>query len=101
VAVVRALAVLQIEDVGQTFFRVILGTNIFLFQRTVGSRALARIVHPSHQVIEIRFLSNAGKIRGESATLHLIAFANGMAGHTASRLKQFFTVFGVSRILLG
>ena len=78
---------LQIKHVGQAFFGVVLGSNIFLFQRTIWSRALARVVHPSHQVIEIRFLSHASKIRRERATLHLVAFANGMAGHTASGLK--------------
>src|SRR6185312_12602008 len=40
VTVIGALAVLQIKLVGQAFLRVVLGSDIFLFVRTIGARAL-------------------------------------------------------------
>src|ERR1700682_4852591 len=43
-AIVRALAMLQVEDKGQTLLGIIFRTDDLLLQRTIGSRALARVV---------------------------------------------------------
>ena len=101
VAVIRAPAVFEIELVGKPLLRVILRADIFLFVRTIGTRALARVMNPADQVIVIRFFADAAQIRGKRSTMHLIAFANGVASEASARLKQFFSVFGVPRLMFG
>jgi hypothetical protein len=66
-----------------------------------GPRPLPGVVNPAHQIIVICFLAHARQIGGERPTLHLVAFADGVAGQTSSLFKQFFSVRGVSWLLLG
>ena len=87
VAVVGALAVVEVELVGKALLRVILGTDIFLFVRAVGASSLAGVVNPADEVIVIRFFADAGQVRGERAALHLIALADGVAGHASAGFK--------------
>src|SRR5438552_359462 len=101
VAVIGAAAVLEVENVGQAFLFVILGTDVLLFEGAIGARALARVVDPTNQVIVIGLLADATEIGRESSALQLIAFADGVAGEAAARFEQFFSVRGVARLVLG
>ncbi len=101
VAVIRALAVLQVKNVGQALLFVIFRTDVFLFERAVRTSAFARIVDPTHEVVVVILLTDTSEIRGKGAALDLIAFANGMAGEAAARFEQFFSVGGVAGIALG
>ncbi len=101
VPVVRAFAVLQVEDIGQPLLRIIFGANVFLFVRTIRTGALARVMHPAHEIVVVGFLTDPGKIGGECSALHLVAFANRMAGQTAARLEELLAVRGVARFVLG
>ena len=92
---------LQVEDKGQPLLGIIFGAKVFLFVRTIGTGARARVMHPAHEIVIVGLLPDAGKIGGERSTLHLIAFADGMAGQTAARLKEFLAVRGVARFVLG
>ena len=66
VAVIRALAVSQIEDVGKIFLRVVFGTDVFLLVRAIGPGAFSRVVNPAHQIVVVRLFSHARKIRREA-----------------------------------
>ena len=66
VAVVGAPAVLQVENEGQALLRVILGADVLLLVRAVGTRALAGVVNPANQIIVIRLLAHASEICGET-----------------------------------
>ncbi len=80
VAVIGALAVLQIEDEGQALLGVVLWTDIFLFVRAVGPGALAGVVNPADKVIVVGLLAFASEIGGKGAAHHLAALANRVAG---------------------
>src|SRR5271156_4598639 len=99
--IVRTSAVLEVKLVGKALLGVILRPDIFLLVRTVGASALPRIVNPAHQVIVVRFFSHAREVRGEDSALHLVAFANRVAGQTSPRFKQFFAVRRVAGFVLG
>src|ERR1700722_19482287 len=99
-AVVRAAAVVEIKLVGKSLLRIILGTDVFFLVRAIGSRSLACVVNPAHQVVVVRLFAHAGQVCSEGSTLNLIAFSNGVAGETSSRLEQFFSVSGVPRLVL-
>ena len=73
--------------IGKALLGVILGANVFLFVGAVGAGALAGVVNPADEVIVIGFLADAGQIRGERAALHLIAFADRVAGQASAGLK--------------
>src|SRR5215469_15474046 len=60
VAIVGALAVVEIELVGKSLFGVILRTDIFLLVRTVGTGAFAGVVNPANEVVVICLLTDAG-----------------------------------------
>ena len=60
VPVVGTLAVVKIKLIGKILLRVIFGSDVFLFIRTIGPRALTRVVNPAHQVVVVRFLADAG-----------------------------------------
>src|SRR5215472_18304290 len=100
-AVVRALAVVEIEDERQPFLFIVLGADVFFLVRTIRAGAFASIVDPANQIVVIGLLANAREIGGKRATLHLIAFADGMAGEAATRFKQFLAMSGVARLVLG
>ena len=78
-AVVRALAVLQIKLVGKTFLGVILRTDVFFLIRTIRPGALARVMNPADKIIVVRLFSHPRQIRRERSALLLIAFTHGMA----------------------
>src|SRR6266850_1225048 len=71
-AIVGAFAVVQIENIRQTFFLVIVGPDVFLFKGTIGARAFASVVHPANEVIVIVLFADASEIGGEGAALHLV-----------------------------
>ena len=101
VTVVGTLAVLQIKLVGQAFLGVVLGTDIFLFVRTIRPRALPRVVNPADQVFVIRLLTLASQIRGKRSALKLVTFTDGVASQAAASFEQLFAVLGVAGFLLG
>ncbi len=47
VPIVGQCAVLEIKDVRQTFFRIVLGADVFFLQRAVRARTLPRVVDPA------------------------------------------------------
>ena len=100
-AVVRALAVIEIEDERHPFLFVVLGADVFFLVRTIGARAFASIVDPANQIIIIRFFADACEICRKRAALDLIAFADGMAGEAAARFEQFLAMSGVAGFVLG
>ena len=101
VAVVGALAVIEIELIGKSLLGVILGTNIFFLVRAIRPRALARVVNPADEVVVVRLFADAREVRGEMPPCSLVAFADGMAGEAAARLKQFFAVRCIAGLLFG
>src|SRR5207302_3073035 len=67
----------------------------------IRTRAFAGVVNPTNQVIVIGLLADASEIGRECSALQLIAFADGVAGETAARFEQFFSVSGVAEFVLG
>src|SRR5260370_41630692 len=88
VPVVGALAVVEIENIRQALFLVILGADILLLVRAVRARTLASVVDPADEVGVFIFFADAGEIGGEGSALHLAAFTDGMAGEPSTRLRQ-------------
>ena len=86
-AIVRALAVLQVEHVGQTFFGVVFGANVLFLVWTIGAGPLTGVVYPSYEVIVISFFAYPGQIGGEGAALHVAAFTDRVATQAAASLK--------------
>ena len=80
----------------QLLLRVIVRRQIALFFRTVRRNALARIVNPAHDVIEVRLFTDAGKVCSEVATDLVVAFTDLVTGKTSTTLEKFFTVSGVA-----
>ena len=76
VAIVRAGAVLEIELIRQAVLGVIFRPNVLLLIRTIRARALARVMDPADEVIEIVFLTHAGQVRSKGSALHLVALTN-------------------------
>ena len=101
VSIVRAPAVFQVKNIGQTLLFVIFGTDVLLFVGAVGTRALTRVVNPTHQIVVAVLLTHAGKIRGEGSALQLVALADGVTCQAATRFKQLLAVSRVSRFVLG
>ena len=95
------LRVVQIENVRQTLLRVVFRTDVLLLVRTVGTGALARVVHPAHQIVVVVFLADAREIGGEGSALHLVAFADGVAREAAARFEQFLAMRRVAWLVLG
>jgi len=96
VAIVGAARVVEIENVGKIVFRVIFRAEIFFLVGTVGTRALARIVHPADEVIVIFFFADAAEVRGECATDGACTFADSVTGETAALVEQVLAVCGIS-----
>src|SRR5580692_11629631 len=95
-AVIGTLGVFEVEHVGQALFGIVFRADVLFLGRTIGTRALARIVYPTHQVIVVCFFALARQVGGECPALHLIAFADGVAAQTAARFEQFFAAAGIS-----
>ena len=85
--IIRTPAMLQIELVGKSLLGVVLGPNVLLFIRTIGSRTLPRIVNPAHQVVVVRLLADARQVRRESSAHGLAALANGVASKASAALE--------------
>ena len=85
--VVRALRVLKIEDEGQPVPGIVLRPEIALFKRTVGARALTRVVNPSHQIVVIIFFTDTGKVGRKGSAIEGISLTYGVAAHAAARLE--------------
>src|SRR5687767_21577 len=85
-----------VENKRQVLLRVVLGSQIAFFFRTIRSNAIARVVDPAHDVIEIRLLANFLEICGEVAAGGTAALANRVASHATSGFKQLFSVSGIS-----
>src|SRR5215472_15716518 len=100
VTVIRALAVVEIANVGKALLLVILRADVFFLDRAVRTRALAGVVDPAHEVIVIGLFADAREVRRESAALHLVAFADGVAREATARFKQLFTVSCVSGLAM-
>ena len=88
VAVVGALAVVEIKDVRESLLLVILGADVFFLYRAVGPRALARIVHPANEVIVIRLFADAREVGRERAALQLVAFTDRVARQATARFTS-------------
>src|SRR5579859_2344344 len=101
VPVVWAPAVVQVKYVRETFLCVILGADIFLFEHAIGASTFTSVVNPADEIVVVVLFADASKIGRESSPLHLGAFSDGVTGKTAARLKQFFTVRGVSGLMFG
>src|SRR5207248_8530095 len=84
VAIVRALAVVEIEDVRQALLLVILWANVFFLVGAVGARAFASVVTPANEIVVIGFFADAREIRGKRSALHLVALTDGVAGEAAA-----------------
>src|ERR1035437_7697265 len=99
VAVVGALAVLQVEDVGKALALVVFGGEVLLLESAIGRRALPWIVHPAHQVIVVGLLAFAAQVGAEGAALFGRAFAHGVAGHATAGLEGFLAARRVAGLL--
>ncbi len=92
VAIVGASRMIEVEDERQIVLGVVFGTKIALFEGAIGARALARIVHPTHQVIVIILFADAAQIGGKRSTDHAGAFAHGMAGEATTRFEEILAM---------
>src|SRR5215470_6910605 len=101
VTIVRAPAVLETPLIREAFLRIILGADILLLVRAIRTRTLAGVMNPADEIIVVRFFSDASQVCGESATMHLIAFTDRVAGEAPASFKEFFAVGGVARFVLG
>src|SRR6267154_5506145 len=101
VAVVRTLAVIEVELKREALLFGILGTDVLFFVRARGARAFARVVDPTHEVVVAVFFTDASEICSKSSALDLIAFADGMAGEAAARFEKLFSVSSVAGLVLG
>src|SRR5689334_9743760 len=81
----------------QVLLRVVVRRQIAFFFRTVRRNALARIVNPAHDVIEVGFFADTLEVRGKSAADLAVAFADRVTGQTAATLEK---LFAVSRVAL-
>src|SRR5271169_5315168 len=61
------ITVIQIEDVGKTLLRVVVGPDVLLLVGAVGSRALPGVMNPAHKIVVICLLAHARQVRGERA----------------------------------
>ena len=86
-AVVGTAAVVQIKNVGQALLLIVFGTDVLFLEGAVRAGALARVMDPAHEVVVIALFADAREVCGERSTLHLVAFADGMAGEAAARFE--------------
>ena len=86
-AIVRTAAVVQVKNVGQALLFVVLGTDVLLLIGAIRTSAFASVVNPAHEVVVVVLLTDASEICGKSATLKLVAFADGVTRETAARLE--------------
>src|SRR2546427_2166059 len=98
-AVVRTLAVLQVENKGQALLFVIFGADVLFFVRTIGAGAFARVVDPTHEVVVIVLFTDAREIGSKSSTPHPVAFADGKTSEAAARFEKFFALSGVAPLV--
>src|ERR1700687_6500800 len=71
---------------------VIFWAQIVFLERAVGTRAFARIVDPSDQIIEIIFFPNAAQIRRKGSAHHAGVLADRVACQAPACLEQDFAV---------
>ena len=100
-AVVRALRVVDVEDVGQVVLLVVVRRQVALLNRTIRRRALARVVYPAHQVVVVHLLAHAAQVRSEPSPHRVRAFADRVTAHAAARLKALLALDRVSGRLRG
>src|SRR2546428_8348596 len=81
---------LEMEDVSQAVFGLVLGAQVALLERAKGACPLAGVVHPAHQIIVAGFFTDAAEVSGKVAADDVGSFAHAVAGHAAARLKQLF-----------
>ncbi len=101
VAVVRALAMFQVEDVRQTLLFIVFGTDVLLLVRAIGACAFPRVVDPTDEIVVVGFLTHAREICSEGSALNLIAFTDGVTGEAAARFEKLFAMSGVAGLVLG
>src|SRR3989442_5583708 len=92
---------IEIEDVSQAVFGVVLGAKVALLERAKGACPLARVVHPAHQIIVAGFFTDVAEVGGKVAADDVGSFAHGVAGHASARLKQLFSSARISWRPLG
>src|SRR5260370_36805244 len=101
VAVVRTLAVMEIELEREALLFVIFWTDVLLFVGTIGAGAFACVVDPTQEVVVAVFFTDAREICSKGSALDLIALADGMAGEAAARFEKLFSVSSVAGLVLG
>src|SRR5260370_40356698 len=83
VAVIWALAVIEIELEREALLFVIFWTDVFLFVGTIGAGAFARVVQPTHEGVVVVFFTDTVGVFSKSSPLDFNAFAGGMAGEAS------------------
>src|SRR5260370_28373218 len=99
-AVVGTLAVIHVEYELHALFLIVRFRQIAFFKRTIGQRALARVVNPADQIVVVVFFTHTAEVRRKCSALLVIAFAHRMASHAAARLERLFTFDRVARLAL-
>src|SRR6185503_8286528 len=86
----------SVENKRQVFLRVVFGSQVTFFQGAIRRNAIARVVDPANDVVEVGLLSDALKVRGKVTADRAGAFADRVTGKTAACFKQFLSVTRVS-----
>ncbi len=94
VAVVRTSGMVEVEDERKIVLRVILGAQILLFERAVGTRSDSRIQYPANQIIVVVLFTYPRKVGREVAADEIGALSDGVARFATPLFKQHFAVGG-------
>ncbi len=89
----------SVENKRQILLRIVFGSQVAFFFRAVRRDAIARVVDPAHDVIEVGFFADALEVGGKVTAHRAVAFADRVAGKTTAGFEQFFAVTGVSALL--
>src|SRR4029077_16863646 len=92
--------VLQVKNKGQALLLVIFRADVFLLKEAIGASAFAGIGDPANQILVIVLLADASEICGKSATLHLLALADGVAVGAPSFFQNVLSMCPFSRRIL-
>src|SRR5687768_10593025 len=88
----------SVENKRQSFLRVVLRCQIasMLRMRAIGRDAIARVVDPAHDVVEVCFFADALEVRSKAAADLAVAVADRVTRETAAGFEQLFAMTSVA-----
>src|SRR5688572_1856903 len=85
-----------VKNKRQVFLRVVFGSQVAFFFWTIWCDAIARVVDPANDVIEVCLLADALEVCSKMPADRVFGVANRVTGHTTTSFKQLFSVSGVA-----